>query len=125
MKYLVYLFLILTSINIQAQNKSDYISEEKIKAFAKNWRWQNSLKYLEVMKDAQKLFVTGKKVNQTLLKQHFSKEAVPLWNEELRNNNLEEYMLFAGGNGIIAQAVVLFVAQDDSIVKIEVLGWGR
>lgn len=124
MKYMILVFLLFPVFTIQAQNKSDYISEEKIITFAKSWQWQNSLKYLEAMKEAQKVFIIGKKVNQTLLKQHFSTNSMPLWTKELRQNNLQEYMLFAGGNGIIGQAIVLFINPKNKVEKLEIIGWG-
>lgn len=125
MKYLIYLFLILTSTNIQAQDKSDDVSEEEIERYVRTWRLKDGFKYLEALEDAKKVFLIGKKVNQEFLKKHFTTNVLVLMTEELRHNDFQEYLLFSGGNGIIGQAVVLFINKNNRVEKVEIRGWGR
>ena len=120
--------IIFFSLNLGAQNKQkghiDYIDTLSIKEFSSYCKIKNSLDYMEVWKKAKRLFKVGKKIQTPNFEFYFKECHGPL-TSSLSGNSLIEYCIFGGSNGIIGQEIVLFINNENEIVKLEIIGWGR
>lgn len=118
-------FWAIIPAHLQAQiSKNKYIDTTLIEDFAKINATRNSLEYQEVWKAARKIFKKDKKINrphfETLFRKNFfSSQSLPA------EKGITRYQLFNGSNGIIGQDIVLFVNEENKIIKLDIVGYGK
>lgn len=92
--------------------------------FRSEHQMKRSLRFQEVFEDAEKLFKKGRKVDRSHLDRNFTQS---IWNsgEYSEESGVSEINLFNGSNGIIGKQVTLFLDENDVIIKVGIVGWGR
>jgi hypothetical protein len=80
----------------------------------------------EVMRESRKRFPIGSYVDRSTLGPCIPAcNCLVLMDPALRTNDLTEYCLFAGTNGIIGQTIVLFLDHKDRVADLRIIAWGR
>ena len=87
---------------------------------------RRGLLYREVLEEAKRLFPEGLRVDRSEFPPCIREcRHLVATDPDYQQNDLTEYCLFSGSNGIIGQMVVLLVDADDRVARVEVKGWGR
>jgi hypothetical protein len=118
--------ILLISCVVIAQDEvgesKEVVDTTSINAFRTDHQWMSSLSYQEVQEAAQSLFKEGKRVDRDHLERTFS---LSIWSSGEDGEGISEFNLFNGSNGIIGQQVTLFLDENDVVIKVAIVGWGR
>lgn len=80
----------------------------------------------EVMRESRKRFPIDSYVDRSTIGPCIPAcHDLAMMDPALRTNDLTEYCLFAGTNGIIGQTIVLFLDHKDRVADLRILGSGR